>query len=529
MRNGFFKIVKAEGGFGIKLFPPVDGGESFQITEIMNYLSANSIDYDLNMLKRAVLTEEDCVFFLCAAPCPVINENYVLSVADDNMSATARFYPASDTGTRLNINEFINDLRYKGIISGIDIEALQNHFMSEDHYCTNFVVAKGTNPVHGDDDKMEFYFNTNTHVKPTVREDGSVDFFNLNNINHCKADDVLARIFKAPDGIPGTNIWGQSIKPRDQKRLTFKHGNNIALSDDGLTLSSMVDGHVMLIEGQVFVSDVFEVENVDLSVGNIDYTGSVSIHGNVNSNLVVKAGGNVVVNGVVEGAQIIAGGNIVIARGMNGMGKGILRAGGDITAKFIENATVEAEGNVYTESILHSNVSAGLEVDVAGKRGFITGGHVQANNLVSVKNLGGEMGAQTVVEVGVDPKIKAEYTQLEKDIAEIVKNIKIAQPVIAGFMEKRAKGARITPEQTKYVMETAKMIEAKKIELQQKNDMLKELQKFFEAQSKAKVVVHGEVFPGTTIVIGELSQVVQSKLTYCCFEVVRGDVKALPL
>ncbi|MBP5198902.1 MAG: DUF342 domain-containing protein, partial [Lachnospiraceae bacterium] len=354
-------------------------------------------------------------------------------------------------------------------------------------------------------------------------------FYNLNNINHCKADDVLAKIIKAKDGAYGTSIIGQKLKPRDQKRCIFKHGNNIAISEDGLTLTSMVDGHVMLVNDQVFVSDVYEVENVDLSVGNIDYTGSVSVHGNVTSNLIVKAGGNVIINGIVEGAQIIAGGNIVIARGMNGMGKGVLKAGGDITAKFIENSTVEAEGNVFTESILHCNVSAGLEIDVSGKHGFITGGHVQANQQISVKNLGAEMGAQTVVEVGVDPKIKAEYAQLTKDVTEIVKTIKLSQPVITSFMEKRAKGVRITPDQTKYVMETAKLIEAKKIELQQKNEMLKELQKFFDVQSKAKVVVRGEVYPGTTIVIGELSQVVQSKLQYCCFEVVRGDVKAMPL
>lgn len=161
-----------------------------------------------------------------------------------------------------------------------------------------------------------------------------------------------------------------------------------------------------LVEGKVFVSDVYEVENVDLSTGNIEFEGSVQVRGNVSSNFEIRAGGNVIISGVVEGACIEAGGNIIIARGMNGMAKGNLRAGGDIVAKFLENATVSAGGYVNTESILHSNVTAATEIQVTGKRGFITGGHVRAGQRIEVKTLGATLGAPTVVEVGVDPEKK---------------------------------------------------------------------------------------------------------------------------
>ena len=75
------------------------------------------------------------------------------------------------------------------------------------------------------------------------------------------------------------------------------------------------------MEDSVFVSDVLIVENVDNSTGNIEYEGNVQVNGNVCTNFRVKAQGNVEVNGVVEGAYIEAGENIIIARGMNGMGK----------------------------------------------------------------------------------------------------------------------------------------------------------------------------------------------------------------
>lgn len=532
MRNGYFKILDApEGANGtcIKIFPPVDGGQDVVLADIINYLGTHNISYDLPSLKAAYLERADKEYIISSDKCPVIDETYTFSISEDKMTAVAKFFPPSSKGKRISMAEFLNDLRYKNVVSGVQMQALQDHFMSEDFYCTDIEVAIGKQPVHGEDDRIEYYFNIEPHIKPTLREDGSVDYYNLNTINHCKKGDILARIIRGDDGTPGTNVLGQRINPRTVKKLRMRATANTVLSEDMLELSAKVDGHVTYADGQVFVSDVYIVENVDMSTGNIEYSGSVQINGNVNSGFIVKAGGNVVINGVVEGAQIIAEKDIVIARGMNGMSRGMLKAGGDITAKFLENATVMADGFVYTESILHCNVSSGIEVRVTGKKGFITGGHVQANNKVVVKNLGAEMGASTIVEVGVDPKIKAEFSKLQKEITEIVKAIRIAQPVVAGFMEKKAKGARITPEQTKYVMDTAKTIESKKVELETKNARMQELQTFFDVQSQAKVEVSGDVYPGTTIVIGDLSMPVQSKFSYCSFEVVRGDVKAVPL
>jgi len=529
MQNGFFKLVKTSGGTGLRLTAPVDGGEPIQLQELINYLDKLAIDYDLDVIKGAVAENTDKVYFISPLECPSVRETYQLKISADGMSAIARFYPPSEMGERMNFNEFLNDLRFRNVLAGVQMQTLQDHFMSAGIYCTDLEVAKGRDAIPGQDDRVEYCFNTETHIQPSVREDGTVDYYNLNTINHCKQGEVLARIIRGKKGEAGVNVMGKRLIPREEKHLHFRYGNNIQLSEDGLCLLSKVDGHVMLVDGQVFVSDVYEVENVDLSTGNIEYTGSIQINGNVSSNFIVKAGGNVVIKGVVEGAQITAGGNIIIARGMNGMAKGVLTAGGDVISKFIENATVQADGYVNTESILHSRVSAGLEVTVTGKRGFITGGRVQANQQVTVKNLGAEMGASTIVEVGVDPKKKMEYMQLQKEMTELVQNIKMAQPVLTNFAEKRAKGARFTPDQLKYVKETAVSLEKMKVELETKNKLMQEMQANFALQSKAQVVVKGEVYPGTTIIIGELSTVVQSKLKYCKFENVRGDVKALPL
>ena len=268
---------------------------------------------------------------------------------------------------------------------------------------------------------------------------------------------------------------------------------------------------------------------MDISTGNIEFEGSVQVNGNVASNFVVRANGNVIINGVVEGAHIIAGGNIIIARGMNGMGKGTLEAAGDIVAKFIENATATAGGYVNTESILHSQVSAQTEITVTGKRGFITGGRVQAGNRITVKNLGSGLGASTVVEVGVSPEVKAKYVQLQKEVAETVKLIKSTQPILISYGEKKARGVRFTEEQIKYVKDAARLIESKREEVEEKSREMNELQSIIGMQRKAAVVVQGSAYPGTTIIIGDVSMMLQSNYQYCRFEKVEGDVKMLPM
>lgn len=529
MKNGYFRIVSAQGGFGLRLVPPTDGGENIRMAELCAYLDGQKIYYDAPMLKHFMDTNRDGVFFLVRTECPAIDETYSLIISDDCMSAVVRFYPPSDNGKRMSFDEFMRELRYRNIVSGIQMQILQDHFQSEGIYCTDLTVAKGRPPKQGEDDTIEYYFNTDPHIEPAMREDGTVDYFHLNIINHCKKDDVLARVVEGVHGEAGINIMGKHIAPREEKKRVLKYGKNIQVCDEGKTLRSMVDGHVMLVDGTVFVSDVYEAENVDLSTGNIEYNGSVQVNGSVASNFSIQAEGDVVINGVVEGAYITAGGNIVIARGMNGMNKGFLKAGGNVITKFIENATVEAGGYVNTESILHSTVSAGTEIDVSGKKGFITGGHVQANKKITVKTLGAVMGASTLVEVGVDPKVKSRYMQLQKEVGEIIKIIKSMQPILTNFAEKRARGVRFSEEQIKYVRDAAKTLELKKVELEQRNEELKEIQKMFSTQSEAQVIVKGEVYPGTTIVIGDISTVIQTNYQYCRFEIVDGDVKMVPM
>lgn len=523
--NGYFQLVEDSGHVGVKIFPPTDGGEKARVNEVMEYLTSRGIICDLSVLNQTINSAENPVVLkLRAGECPKEDENYKLEISEDNMTVTARFYPPSTKGNRLSTGEFVNDLRFKKVIFGVDTERLEQFFANPE-YCTDIVVAKGKEPRHGSDAMIQYFFNTDLKVRPTLKEDGSVDFFNLNTISHCKEGDELARLIPADLGEEGMNILGEKLKPRDVKKATLKFGRNIELSEDKMSIFSKVNGHVTLTDDKVFVSDVLEVENVDNSIGNIEYEGSVQINGNVTSNFTVKAKGNIVVNGVVEGAYLEAGGDIIIARGMNGMSKGKLQAGGNIVAKFLENSTATAKGYVSTESILHSTVLAGTEVTVSGKRGFITGGRVCATNIITVKTLGSSMGASTTVEVGADPSIKARFQELQKNIAEIQRVLKTISPVVVAFEQKQEAGMQLPEDKVQYIMSLKKLKGLKEEEMEKSIKEMDELQDIIEDKHQAQVVVTGEVYPGTKIVIGDVSRTVQSGMKYCRFIKEKGDVK----
>lgn len=528
MANGYFKLVQNGTGYGLKIIAPSEGGEPVRVSEAAEYLMSHNYTADPDTLKEAMSADGDAFVALGFGTCPREDMTYKVVISDDSMEASLRLYPASDTGINLSVDDIVNGMEALGVKYGIDPDLIAEAIRSS-RYRESFVVARGDAPIEGTDAHIEYYFNTDLRAKPTVNEDGSVDFFHLNMINSCKEGDLLAKLTPAVAGESGTNLQGVRVKPHDVHKAVLKYGRNIQANEDRTELRSLVNGHVSLVEGMVMVSDVLEVENVDTSTGNIDYEGSVSVDGNVQSNFSVKAQGNIIVNGLVEGAFLDAGGDIIIARGVAGASRGEIRAKGNVVAKFLESARVIAGGNVTSESILHSQVTAAGDVSVDGRKGFISGGRVCATSLVQVKTLGSTMGTATSVEVGADPEVKAQYNAKQKELAELNKIVKSLDPIVTSYVKKRKNGEKLTMEQLSYLSSVLKLREQKVLETEKVTAELAVLRELIDQQMNAQVKVRDTVYPGVKIIIGELSLSVQSAMQYCRFIRQGGDVKMVPM
>jgi uncharacterized protein (DUF342 family) len=159
--------------------------------------------------------------------------------------------------------------------------------------------------------------------------------------------------------------------------------------------------------------------DVTMAVGNIDFDGDVEVRGNVNAGFKVNASGNVTVHGLVEAAEINAGGDIIIHNGVSGADKAVLKADGKIFVKYVERATLNAVKGLRTEFALHSKLMSETYVNALHGRGTIIGGAVSAGTYVVAKVLGTDAGTATNVDIGISPRKRARQEEAEAELAEI--------------------------------------------------------------------------------------------------------------
>jgi uncharacterized protein (DUF342 family) len=331
-----------------------------------------------------------------------------------------------------NIQEKISEL---GIIFGVNYDTISSA-VSEKTYDKPVPFAQCKEPVYGTDGRIEYVFPLEFKMTPKELDDNKIDYKDLQMIFSVSKGDAIARKIPPTPGEPGCTITGKTIPAKPGKDLLLSAGRNTQLSDDSSSIFSLIDGQPILKGNTVFVEPVLLVqEDVDYSVGNIDFKGSVKILGSVTSGFSVKATENIEIEGVVEDCLIEAGRDISIKGGVLGAEKGSIIAGRDIHMSFVENCHVEAVRNIFGGDARNSQGSAGDTIDVILGKGRVFGGKLSARNLITTNILGSGAAEKTQVSVGFEPKtveklknlketlIKVEYTheEIKKHIGTLEK------------------------------------------------------------------------------------------------------------
>lgn len=515
MLNGYFMLEKKADGMYLVVYPPQDMGTPCDPVEVTKYLDTYNIDYSKNTVydctKAAEAGDQPKSVRITTLQAGNIDESLSVSLTAESMSAVARFYPPSTGGRKCTREDILRQLARQGIKFGID-DAVISQFLSERKYCTSYVVAEAELPVEGSDASIEYHFNTDLSRKPKLNEDGSVDFHQLDTVSLVEQGMTLATLTPAVQGKPGTDVLGRPIKPRKVVIKFLRQTKNAHLTPDGLKLISDVNGHAMLIEGQVFISDTYVVPaNVDASTGDVTYNGNVEVTGNVNSGYRVEASGDVVVNGVVEGAEIIAGGQIILKRGIQGMTKGVLKAGTNIISRFIESADVTAGGFIQTESIMHSNVSAGAEIIVKGRKGFVTGGSIRSGKFISAKTAGSVMGTNTNLEVGVNLTLANEAKALEQEYASLSEQIDKANKVIIFISNKIKQHEQLSPEKLEQFQTLSSQKRAMENRVGEIMERLDKVNEELDNSIGGYILIDDVIYPGCKVTVSNVTTFIRTE------------------
>lgn len=530
MRNQYFQLEFRDTIACLHIYPPEEGGKMLSITEVTEYLAEKKFDqYNLKELNAAIVNhQDDSVIMVGDWDGIPVREEMKVTISLDKMKVTCRFYPPSAGCDKvLKAEDIVNDLAFRKVKYGIDQDAVLS-FLNNREYCVDYVFAVGIQPVHGHDAKIDYFFNTSKNLQPKRNEDGSVDYKELNTISHVNKGDLLARLRKEDPGKAGKNVFGEEIKPRTVKTAKLQYGNNISINEDKTEIYSDITGHVNFINEKVFVSDVYVVPaDVDNSVGNIEYDGSVEIKGNVKTGFSVRATGDIIIHGVVENAFVEAGGQIIVKRGIHGMYKGMLKSATNVMAKYIENAKVYAGGFVEAEAILNSDVSARGEVRVQGRKGLINGGTIRAGRSIEVMYAGTQMGTFTTLEVGVDPEKKERYLELKKDVNKRAKELDDMKVIIDNYASMLKRGEVLPKDKLLYVQKMAMEYKTKKEELEPLRDEMRIIHIAMMESDRSYIAVTRTIYPGVVLSISDLGYNVKDQMNYCKFKKVDGEVKSV--
>lgn len=468
-------------------------------------------------MDQALQMLEDASCRVCIAPPQkefFYNEQALITISDNQMEASVCLMPADTGGESMTYEQLLEEAALKGICRGID-ENILKQVLRDKTYSNKICFAEGIMPEEGKDGELIFHFNTQCLDIPAINEkDGKVDYKNLNLFVHVSTGQKLISRIPASAGSPGYTVTGRPINPKSRKEAKLPGGKNITYDDKRLTMFAAIAGRVDYKNRTVIVSSCYTVAgDADLSTGNITFDGDVIIKGNVISDITVKVTKNIEVYGTVEGAKLIAGGNIVLRSGIHGNGKGVLEAEGDVIAKYIERTTVRARGNIMVDVLMHCWAESGDGIIAKGKHGSIIGGTIKAQNSITAQNIGSVINNKTTLEVGLPlakrARLKHLGTELERLYAESEKYDKIANYL--------TRMVNIPPEkeQMKKTVIVGKLQNTKLI-----NEYLTEMKTLREDVGKAekgKVHVTDTIYPGTRLTISLGEYTVAAPMKYSTF------------
>ncbi|MBO5031855.1 MAG: DUF342 domain-containing protein [Lachnospiraceae bacterium] len=454
----------------------------------------------------------------------MVNVKSYVRITDDKTEAWL-YLCAPEDGASYEKPEIMRYLQHNGVVAGIN-ESHVAAMCKKKIYEREVKIAASEKGEPGREGRFEFFFNTEK-PKPEIRNDGTVDYRSMSLVQNVEEGQLLAVYHPAVQGTSGRDVTGAFEKANAYKDLRPLSGKGISNEEDRNKYYAAKSGKVEYDgENKLSVVEVYEVQGGCDFANNalVDFNGDVIIHGNIEAGVTVRAGKSLTVEGVVESANLTAGGDVCLKRGMQGAGKGSIVAGGDIFTEFLEYANVKARGSIQSNVILNSNVNAGEQITLTGKKGLIAGGNVHAMLGVSCQNVGNQSEIKTGIHVGVLPEImdkrmtvNEEYSKVNQELDEVVAGMakilrvrqqtgELSEPLQAHLDDLKARKDEVY----------ARCMELKKRADELENTVLK--------SREAKIRISGNIYKGTVIGIDDRQITVNRDTSFTEYSAQNGTI-----
>ena len=176
---------------------------------------------------------------------------------------------------------------------------------------------------------------------------------------------------------------------------------------------------------------------------------------------------------------------------------------------------------------MHSNLLAGKDIRLEGKKGLIVGGTAKAGEKLIAKTIGSPMSTYTELEVGINPKLKSDYQNICNQLATLEADINKIEQTISVLQRLKEKNM-LTPDKQillDKVILAGESLKNQQAELKNEKERLDLIMSY---SSRAKISASNVCYPGVNIVIGNASLKVRDKITHVTFYNYEGQIKFGP-
>ncbi|MCI8770753.1 MAG: DUF342 domain-containing protein [Lachnospiraceae bacterium] len=418
-------------------------------------------------------------------------------ILDDAMKTFASIQDMEKEYTRQDVIKYLEDMNIHTGVKNDVIDAMLKEKKGDKQY----LIAEGRSPVDGKDGWFEFLFNTELDTKPKILKDGSVDYSEYGEVPSVEEGQKLVIYHPATASEDGENLFGETILAKKGKELARLKGKGFYLSEDNWIYFAKTSGRAIYENERLVVENELVIEgDVSLSRGSVTFMDDIHIRGNVLTGVTVTSErGSIVVDGYVEACELSAAKEVVLKNGMQGNGRGKIKAGGDVSGKFFEQVTVESGGSVNANAIMNSHITAVQDVIVSGRFGIIIGGEIRAERYVTATIIGNMAEVKTRIYAGVEEDLFTKLMVKEKEQEALEEAL---QKIVAGIEQ-----INLLIEKTKrddLNEKKIKLIRGKVAKENQINEAVREKQKIMDQMGRANVArisVQKTLYPGTRVSI----------------------------
>lgn len=356
-----------------------------------------------------------------------VDESVFIHISSDKMLAWLMLFPPLGNGKQLTSSQILQSLIKQGVTFGIDYDFLYSLSARQNRHFCLYAVACGKAPVEAQDGRVVELYPRDVDLKTKYCELSHVDYAWLNLRRKVQEGDVICEIIPPTPGISGITVTRNLLLPTllDGQAAEVPQGRNTCLSEDGRYLIAEKSGNVGYQGKNFQVKPILEIFNGirPKDEHNINFLGDVHIYGDVCPGVVIRATGDVQVDGVIEACTVEAGENVVVSDGIQGQHAATIRAHKSVYARYLENCDVYAQGVVQADCIIDCNIYSNGTVTARTGKGIIVRGTIRSSKGVFAKTVGSHADHQTHVILGGLPCDEQEQEKIAQVLDEATKEI----------------------------------------------------------------------------------------------------------